>query len=408
MYEEEGSADDEASCSDEGGLDDKAPADSQALSSKEATSDEESILSLDSLGSTIAIASSSQQSSLTIVFGESAKHELLLVFTKDDVLQTLYADALQKRGLSRTRFERNFQRLIKRYCSELHSHAQSAPNNKVVSFIREQRRWIAREISKQFVVIDEFQRLRMADLTMQKSQKLMLERSLAHPSSIPNQPTFKNVTDIGFDRYSASDSSKGSSESEFDDSTDYSEFPNIEQIRNFLIHGEPFENLRTNLRLFIYPPASVPIFQFQLMPKTYVDGLELGRLPPAGSVDYEFYTVESRPPVPPKWLIHVFKHPEYGSEVTLCLNRFPKKKKEQLYYTDHQETVGWGIYFSEGPHVAMIATIMFLFAVLAGLVFGICWTFMNHDIQGAWTVAAWISSVGALGFAAWTAWATLD
>jgi hypothetical protein len=106
-------------------------------------------------------------------------------------------------------------------------------------------------------------------------------------------------------------------------------------------------------------------------------------------------------------MVHVFKHPEFGSEATLCLERFPKKVREQLCWKNGEEVVGWGIYFSERIHIPMVLTTMFLFMIFSSLIFGLCWSLLQHDVSGAFTIAAWITSVGALGLSVWTAWLTL-
>lgn len=136
-------------------------------------------------------------------------------------------------------------------------------------------------------------------------------------------------------------------------------------------------------------------------------GFEIGCLPPPERRDYTYKAVVSKPPVPPKWMVHVYEHPENGSEVTFCLDRLPKKRKEKLCYDHNAEIIGWGIYFSERLHRPMIVTAVFLFTLITGLIFGICWSLLEHDISSAWTLASWISSVGALGLSAWSTWATL-
>jgi hypothetical protein len=130
-------------------------------------------------------------------------------------------------------------------------------------------------------------------------------------------------------------------------------------------------------------------------------------LPPPTRKDYSYKIVDCRPPVPLKWMIHIFKHPDFGSEVTLCLERFPKRIKEQLHWKNGEEVVGWGIYFSEHIHVPMVLTTLFLFMIFSSLIFGTCWSILEHDVSGAFTIAAWITSIAALGLSVWTAWLTL-
>lgn len=105
--------------------------------------------------------------------------------------------------------------------------------------------------------------------------------------------------------------------------------------------------------------------------------------------------------------MHVFNHPDFGSEITLCLERFPKRVKERLHWKSDEEVVGWGIYFAENLHVAMVLTAIFIFMLSVSIIFGICWSMLEHDISSAFTVAAWLTSIGALGLSTWSAWLTL-
>ncbi|KAL2069018.1 hypothetical protein VTL71DRAFT_15356 [Oculimacula yallundae] len=146
--------------------------------------------------------------------------------------------------------------------------------------------------------------------------------------------------------------------------------------------------------------SKIHFVQFQLLPRSCVDCFEIGSMPPPDRVDYVYKVVPSKPPVPPKYMLHVYKHPENGSGTTFCFDRFPKKKNERLHFETDGDVVGWGIYFTESLHLPMFVTAFFLFTVLTGLVFGICWTVMENDISGAWAVASWIFSVCALGISA--------
>lgn len=127
-------------------------------------------------------------------------------------------------------------------------------------------------------------------------------------------------------------------------------------------------------------------------------------MPPPERVDYVYKAVASKPPVPPNWMLHVYRHPKEGSENTFCLDRFPKKRNEKLHYEQDTEVIGWGIYFKESPHLPTFVTVLFLFMLSTSLIFGICWTIMEHDVSGAWAVASWISSVGAFGLTALSTW----
>ena len=81
----------------------------------------------------------------------------------------------------------------------------------------------------------------------------------------------------------------------------------------------------------------------------------------------------------------------------------PKKKNEPVNFCadSDEENIGWGLHFVEGFNHAMITYIMFGSTMIVGLVFGVCWTVLKHDVQDAWTISAWITAVMTLGLMAW-------
>jgi hypothetical protein len=111
----------------------------------------------------------------------------------------------------------------------------------------------------------------------------------------------------------------------------------------FICLKERYSLLRSKVafvrRLFLQL-SEIHFVQFQLLPRAYVAGLEIACLPPLERTEYTYKVVVSNPPVPPEWMVHVYKHPETGSEVTFCLDRFPKKRKEKLCYEHNAEILG--------------------------------------------------------------------
>ena len=55
-----------------------------------------------------------------------------------------------------------------------------------------------------------------------------------------------------------------------------------------------------------------------------------------------------------------------------------------------QPSEGWGFYFQEGWYFRVPITITFFLLVLGSLVFAICWTVLESDIQGAYGVSAYM------------------
>lgn len=88
------------------------------------------------------------------------------------------------------------------------------------------------------------------------------------------------------------------------------------------------------------------------------------------------------------------------------LDQLPKKKDVPLKFnsrTPHDQDVntGYGLRFVESPDPSIIVTFLFAMAVVVGTIFGVCWSVIERDLQAAWTIAAYIVSVGALAVVAW-------
>ncbi len=93
------------------------------------------------------------------------------------------------------------------------------------------------------------------------------------------------------------------------------------------------------------------------------------------------------PPVGEAFITHWFQHPEEAWELLHAYTRFAKKWKENLETNPvHSPRVGWGIQIVEGWLGSRI-----------WLAFGICWTLLEHDIQGAFGVSAYVITLLTLG-----------
>ncbi len=229
-------------------------------------SDLGSIISVDSQETIIQGSESGGPSTslATTMLTETARDQLLLIFTEDEALQVLYAEALQKRKLPSRRFENNLQRLIQIYCIELQPGAQDLLNLKTLRLVQSQKRWIARQIREQFSPLNTTRVERMHELRKQVANKRpILENYLATTrEQAATEETSRQVMDPGVisNINDKTDSSSNSSVSDGDssqsDDAERPEFPHFEEIRTFLVNGNPFQNLRNNFRHFVYPNLS--------------------------------------------------------------------------------------------------------------------------------------------------------
>ena len=90
-------------------------------------------------------------------------------------------------------------------------------------------------------------------------------------------------------------------------------------------------------------------------------------------------------------LRHMLKCPDKINEKsTWIYNLVPKRTTGELKADLDQPTDGWGFYFQEGWDFDLIITISFVVFMLGSLLFGICWSVLEHDIQGAFGVSAYM------------------
>lgn len=120
------------------------------------------------------------------------------------------------------------------------------------------------------------------------------------------------------------------------------------------------------------------------------------RVEPDDTAEYKCRPVPPKvfPPIPPEYLLAFFTCRKEPHELsTWMVEQFPKRKRGTLFGSSDQPAEGWGIYYKEGWNPKMIARFI-LGLLLASLVFGIVWTQVKSDIQGAFGVASWIVGVG--------------
>ncbi|KAH6613828.1 hypothetical protein C7974DRAFT_321479, partial [Boeremia exigua] len=103
------------------------------------------------------------------------------------------------------------------------------------------------------------------------------------------------------------------------------------------------------------------------------------------------------PPILPSQLLHYSTHPELiAANETTVLDQMPKRMCGELEATGHLLTEGWGLYYEEDWNTSLILVVVTSVIVLASLLFGICWTVVRSDIQGAWGVSSYMVTTGAL------------
>ncbi len=142
----------------------------------------------------------------------------------------------------------------------------------------------------------------------------------------------------------------------------------------------------------LWKMAEIQFVKFGLHKHQLVDIEEKNDLPPASlKNEYRYRPIPAKtiPPVGSNHLMHLYEHPDHADDVPFCLERIPKKIREQLELSPHQAPglLGWGVYFAEGfdwPKFWVFGSVILSLSVL----FGVCWSTLRQDIQGGFGVTA--------------------
>ena len=120
-------------------------------------------------------------------------------------------------------------------------------------------------------------------------------------------------------------------------------------------------------------------------------------MPPPSAANYIFEPSDLLPPVGENYLIHRFHHPQDYDDEYITYMRLPKKCGSRLRVLQNRDVeIGWGINLVEGfqgEKVWALAIVMFF---SSSLIFGVTWAAKRGDIQGAFGVSAWITTLPVL------------
>ncbi|KAJ8065344.1 hypothetical protein OCU04_006032 [Sclerotinia nivalis] len=151
---------------------------------------------------------------------------------------------------------------------------------------------------------------------------------------------------------------------------------------------------------------------FEACPDDYVDHIKPNDVPPTTN-EYDFV-----PPPPPKMvppigsehMLHLFQNCPAISQVnsSFYLRRIPRRKIEPIVFKANSldDNLGWGLHFVEGLNTSLAMTFMFIVSSILGIAFAICWIMLEKDIEGAFGVAAYVTSVATLAVMTWQMWAS--
>ncbi|KAL8830148.1 MAG: hypothetical protein Q9170_005869 [Blastenia crenularia] len=144
---------------------------------------------------------------------------------------------------------------------------------------------------------------------------------------------------------------------------------------------------------------SIRFIQFELHPRDLVDVRKVPDMPPATKKEeYTYQPCDLLPPIGENLMTHLFHHPHEANEQAITFLRSPKKRKQKLAVCPQMGTnVGWGIHLVEGWAVTKVWLLALAIFLISSLVFAVAWSVLEHDIQGAFSVAAYFVAVCGMG-----------
>ena len=164
-----------------------------------------------------------------------------------------------------------------------------------------------------------------------------------------------------------------------------------------------YQDIRGRLKssLSLKTIKSIKFVQFEMYESELVDVRRANDIPPEDRRDEYLYRpmpADLIPPIGENHMLHLYTHPEDANASTrVCLSRIPKKLRERLRACPVQGTsLGWGIHIIEGWHFNLLWLTAFIIVLLASLTFLIFWAILQHDLQGACGVAAYMLAFATL------------
>lgn len=128
-----------------------------------------------------------------------------------------------------------------------------------------------------------------------------------------------------------------------------------------------------------------------------MSGQVLAAIPPPEHPQYSYdpVPIQMEPPVGHNTMLHRYRCPKACKDSDFCVRRFPGYLHEDVdIAADRDEEIAWGIELVEGQNWAYLWVVGFLIAVCS-IIFGVVWSVVMKDVQGGFTVAAYIASTGA-------------
>ena len=183
--------------------------------------------------------------------------------------------------------------------------------------------------------------------------------------------------------------------------------PDLEKIQSdqdfFRLLRSCYSEIRGRPRsmLSLRTPRRIKFVQFELRRSQLVNIRRDNDVPPENYKNdyiYKPMPAEMIPPLGENYMMHLYAHPDHAdASAASDLEQVPKKLKQRLCVGSSEgKSIGWGVHFIESWHYNLIWLLSFAIALLASFVFFVCWAVLEHDVQGASGVAAYVLALATL------------
>lgn len=116
------------------------------------------------------------------------------------------------------------------------------------------------------------------------------------------------------------------------------------------------------------------------------------RVKPPSTAEYlcEPIPPQTFPPIGPHHLMHYLSSPLcIDEQQTWVLDQFPKRTRGPLSGNPRSPAEGWGIFYQEGWDGEKLSSVLLIVFFFGSLLFGVLWSVLEMDIQGAFGVSSW-------------------
>ncbi|KAH7360332.1 hypothetical protein BKA65DRAFT_183060 [Rhexocercosporidium sp. MPI-PUGE-AT-0058] len=159
----------------------------------------------------------------------------------------------------------------------------------------------------------------------------------------------------------------------------------------------------------LFKLKKIEFVEFELCPEDLVDHITPDKLPPSLD-EYDFLPpppLKKCPPIGAEHMMHLFTScSAQPQSASLYLRHIPKRIDKALSFPADviEGNTAWGLHFVEKLNSSLAVTVLLSISLIVGIGFAVCWSVWKKDVQGAFGVASYVTSVMTLAVMTWQMW----